>query len=223
MAQRRIRPILHLTWYWQKRAASYMSNKTSNYACLRRYLHVGCNPTKGFKLLKLIYKTIALLIKRNIILAFLIFFSVTCLSQVDDTTIIEKSKVIRLKYSPRTPVTQTTITFLKFKEAYGIQLSFMTPSQFIPHIFIESIDSLVLNLAGDKKIVLNKPYPDTKYNDLPNTHIFQISYIIDRGQINEMSKQKIVEILTSHGSRPLTLRLKKVSQNDILNTVSAFK
>ena len=31
---------LQLTWYWQKRAASYMWNKTLSYARLRQYYHV---------------------------------------------------------------------------------------------------------------------------------------------------------------------------------------
>jgi len=40
-----------ITWYWQKRAASYMSNKTPSYARLRQYFHVsGYFMTTIFKL-----------------------------------------------------------------------------------------------------------------------------------------------------------------------------
>jgi len=152
----------------------------------------------------------------------LLFISVTSFAQISDTTLIAKSKAIELRYSPKTPVTKTRITFLKFKETYGIEFLFLTPSKYIPHIFIESIDSLILDLEDDKIFILNKLCPNRKYNETPNFHMFQLSYFIDKAQFDELRKEKIKKIITSHGGKPLTLLIKSESQKEILDTIGTF-
>jgi hypothetical protein len=160
--------------------------------------------------------------KRAIFLASLVLVTATSFAQLRDTTIVAKSETVLLKYSPRTPVTQTRITFLKFKDTYGIQLHFLTPNKYIPHIFIESIDSIVMVLSGGNKVILDQPSPDTKYNNVPDLHIFQPAFYIDKAKFDQLRNEKIVEIITSHGSRPLTLRIKRKSQEEVLNVAATF-
>ncbi len=161
-------------------------------------------------------------LKRITLLSLLAFVSVTSFAQFSDTTIIAKSETIELKYSPKSPVTKTRITFFKFKETFGVQFLFLTPNKYIPYIFIESIDSLVLYLVDDKKVILNKSCPDTKFNEIPNIHIFQLSYFIDKAQFEELRKDKIIKINTTYGGRPLALQIKKESQKEILGVAAAF-
>ena len=88
-------------------------------------------------------------------------------------------------------------------------------SEYIPHIFIETVDSLVLNLTHNKKLILNRLVPDVQYDQRPDFHIFELSYFIDDVQFEELRNEKISEIQTTHGSRPLTLRLKRKSQTEV--------
>lgn len=164
---------------------------------------------------------IFMLVSRNFVLSFLLIISLKSSAQTSDT-ILATSEIIKLKYSPKTPVTEAKITFLKFKEDYGIQLSLLTPNKYIPHIFIDCIDSLVLILADGKKLTLDRPCLGTKYETLPNSHTFQQAYYIGYGQFQEFKRHRTVKIRTSHGCRPLSIRMKKVSQTKISDVAYLF-
>jgi hypothetical protein len=157
--------------------------------------------------------------------AFICLFTIlsrTSFAQLSDTSIIAKSVTVDLSYSPTTPVSKTTITFLKFKNDYGIQFSFLTPNKYISHIYIESVDSFVVGLSGDKRLVLNRPYRDTIYNQPDGSHFWQIIYLIDKMKFEELRQKKIMELFVTHGSKPLTLQLKRKSQTKTLEVASSF-
>jgi len=146
----------------------------------------------------------------------------TSFAQLSDTSIIAKSPTVDLSYSPTAPISKTTITFLKFKNDYGIQFSFLTPNKYISHIYIESLDSFVLKLSSDKRLVLNRPYRDSIYNQSDGSLFWQVIYFIDKTQFEEIRQNKIVEMLVTHRSKPLTLQLKRKSQTKVLEVASSF-
>ena len=125
-------------------------------------------------------------------------------------------------YSPTIPVSKTTITFLKFKEGYGIQFSFVTTNKYITQIYIESVDSFALSLSSNKLLTLNRPYKDTIYNHIDGSYFWQIIYFVDKLKFEELRKDKIVNLFVTHGSRPLELQLKRKFQNKILEVASSF-
>ena len=153
---------------------------------------------------------------------FLTILSWTSFAQLSDTLIIAKSPTVDLTYSPTEPVSKTGITFVKFKEDYGIQFSFVTPGKFMSHIYIESVDSFALGLASNKHLILNRPYRDTIYSKPDGSYFWQIIYFVDKLQFEELRKDKIVTLFVSHGSRPLELQLKRKSQTKILEVASSF-
>ncbi len=157
--------------------------------------------------------------------AFVCFFTIlswTTFAQLSDTSIIAKSETIQLSYSPTTPVSKSTITFLKFKNDYGIQFSFLTPNKYISHIYIESIDSFTLGLASQQRLILNRPYKDTMFNQLDGSLFWQIIYFVDKPKFEILRKEKIVKLFVTHNSRPLELQLKRKSQTKILEFASSF-
>ena len=155
-------------------------------------------------------------------ICFFTILSWTTFAQLSDTSIITKSETVNLSYSPTIPISKTTITFAKFKNDYGIQFSFLTPNKYITHIYIESIDSFIVGLSSDKRLVLNRPYKDTIYTKPNGSHFWQIIYLIDKIQFEELRQKKIIEFIVTHNSRPLTLRVKRKSQTKILEVASAF-
>jgi hypothetical protein len=159
--------------------------------------------------------------KNGFIYPFLIL-SCTSFAQLRDTSIITKSETIELSYSPTTPVSKSTITFLNFKNDYGIQFSFFIPNKYISHVYIESIDSFALGLASQQRLILNRPYKDTMFNQLDGSLFWQIIYFVEKPKFELLRKEKIVKLFVTHNSRPLELQLKRKSQAKILEFASSF-
>ena len=160
--------------------------------------------------------------KTFVFIFFLTILSWTSFAQLSDTLIFAKSPTVDLRYSPTEPVLKTAITFVKFKEEYGIQFSFVTPAKFLSHIYIESVDSFVLALSLNKRLILNRPFRDTIYTRPDGSHSWQIIYFVDKRQFENLRQDKIVTLFVTHGSRPLELRLKRKTQTKILEIASAF-
>ena len=153
----------------------------------------------------------------------LTLLSLTSTAQViSDTSIIAKSQTIDLDYSPTKPVSKTAMTFLKFQDNYGVQFSFVTHGKNMSHIYIESVDSFKLGLSSKKLLILNRPYKDTIYTRPDGTYFWQIIYLTDKLQFEELRQNKIVTLFVTHGSRPLELRLRRKSQTKIFETVRSF-
>lgn len=152
----------------------------------------------------------------------LTFFSWTSTAQLSDTSIIAKSLTVDLSYSPTEPVSKTAINFVKFKDDYGVQFSFVTLGKNMSHIYIESVDSFMLGLSSNKQITLNRPYRDTIYTRPDGSYFWQVIYFIDKRQFEELRQNKIVTLFVTHGSRPLELRLRRKSQTKILEIASSF-
>ena len=165
--------------------------------------------------MKLTYKTLHFILILTIL-------SWTSSAQLRDPSIIAKSPKVYIRYTPAVPVSKTAITFVKFKEEYGIQFSFVTPTQYMSHIYIESVDSFGLGLSSNKRLILNRPLRDTMHNESDGSYVWQIIFFIDKTNFEALRQNKIETLFVTHGGRPLELNVRRKSQTKVLEFASLF-
>ena len=141
--------------------------------------------------------------KKFVFICLLTIVGLNSFAQLDDSIVIAKSEIVNLSYTPTNPISKSTITFLKYKNNIGIQLSFLTPYKYISQIYIERVDSFVVGLSTGKSLILNRPLRDTLYMQKDGSHIWQIIYLIDSKELEELRQNKIVELLCALWSKPI--------------------
>ncbi|MDP4265125.1 MAG: hypothetical protein Q8941_21535 [Bacteroidota bacterium] len=161
--------------------------------------------------------------KRLLISCLLTLLTIEGFTQLINTTVGIESEIITLNYSPTTLISKARVSLIKFKSGdYGIHLFFVTQEKDISGTNWISIDSFALDLTNDKKLILNRPYSDTIYNHNDGNIYWQSILLIDRTQLEQIKKEKIIGLMTKQGNTPVLLHIRKTSQNKINSIANSW-
>lgn len=154
-----------------------------------------------------------------------LIFALLCsnaFAQDNGVSILQKSESVKLKYSPSKPLISTSISFLRFKENYGVFISFVTEEKDKAIEYIEKVDSFILVFKSRRYLMLNTRLRDSVHIQNDGSYSWETVFIVNRDEFEEVRKQKVSSIIVFYNSHSLEMHLQGSSQNRIYSIAKIF-
>jgi hypothetical protein len=155
--------------------------------------------------------------KRFQAIVVLILFVSICSAQ---ESFILVSKKFDLKFYPTKPVSSISITLRKIETRHTIEFTYVTLSEYITKEYIQCVDSVILTLTSNRKLVFNDLISDSIYFQYDGSIVCRVNYYISEAQIHELGTKYVTEISLPHNGKRLVLFLEERSRSKILNAIA---